>query len=67
MISASKRCELSLALLSTDGIQDWMAESIVCHALRLTNDHASISPAGGHSMAKFSQYLAGDLGSIQGS
>ena len=38
MIPASKCCELRLALLSTDGVQDRMAESIVCHALRLRND-----------------------------
>jgi hypothetical protein len=67
MITASERRELGLSLLSTDGVQVRVAESIVCDALRLRNDRASISPAGGHSMAKFSQNLAGDLRGMQGS
>ena len=66
MITAAECCELHFALLSTDGIQDWMAESIVCHVFRLRNDQASISPAGRHRMAKFSQDLTGDLGRVQG-
>ena len=67
MIPAPKRGELSLALLSTNGIEDWMAEFIVGDAIRLRNDQASISPAGWHGMAQLSEDLARDPGSIQSS